>query len=123
MSDCIGAINGLLKYATNNFPSQVQLQDVKTLSAFPIGFAKLLYIQWLGLQNPASLITKNISDMRQTLASSFLLNQYYANRLNYLAVTSKLPWVKSSVLYQLINKNLQIARKMFNFCWILRPAE
>jgi hypothetical protein len=111
MSDCTGAINGLLKYATNNFPNQVQLQDVKTLSTFPIGFAKLQDIQWLGLQNPASLVTKNISDMRQTLASNFLLNQYYANRLSYLAVTSKLPWVKSSVLYQLINKNLQIAQE------------
>ena len=49
MSDCVGAVNGLLKYAINNFPSQVQVQDLRTLSTFPIGFAKLQDIRWLGL--------------------------------------------------------------------------
>jgi len=41
MADCTGAVNGLLKYAINNFPAQVKIDDVRTLSTFPIGFAKL----------------------------------------------------------------------------------
>lgn len=39
MSDCMGAVNGLFKYASSNFPNQVNLNDPKTLSPFSIGFA------------------------------------------------------------------------------------
>jgi hypothetical protein len=41
LADCNSAINGLFKYAIDLFPSQVNLQDISTLSSFPLGFAKI----------------------------------------------------------------------------------
>jgi hypothetical protein len=64
LSDCNAAVNGLLKYAMGNFPAQVNIQDVRTLSAFPIGFAKLQNIKWIGLDIPPSYVTQSVLAMR-----------------------------------------------------------
>ncbi len=69
LTDCNSAVNGLLKYAINNFPSQVDLNDVRTLSSFPLGFAKLQSIKWIGLETSPSYVTKDVVAMRQNLAN------------------------------------------------------
>lgn len=101
MNDCIGAMNGLLKYASNNFPSQVNLQDPKTVAPFSTGFADLQDIKWLGLNTPKSYVTKDVIGMRQTLANSLLANQYYIDTFTLLAQT-KLNWDKDSNLFKTI---------------------
>lgn len=55
MNDCRGAINGLIKYASTNFPSQVNLKDPSTLSPFSINFADMQDLKWLGLTTSPSL--------------------------------------------------------------------
>jgi hypothetical protein len=58
MNDCMGAINGLIKYASSNFPSQINLKDPSTLAPFSIGFADMQDIKWLGLAIPTFYATK-----------------------------------------------------------------
>lgn len=64
MNDCIGVMNGLLKYASTNFPNQVNLQDPKTVTPFSTGFADMQDIKWLGLTTPKSYVTKDVAAMR-----------------------------------------------------------
>ncbi len=64
LSDCDSAITGLLRYAINTFPPQVDLQNIKTLSSFSIGFAQLQSIKYIGLEAPPSILTKDIVVMR-----------------------------------------------------------
>ncbi len=64
MNDCMGAVNGLIKYASSNFPNQVNLNDPKTLSPFSMGFADMQDIKWLGLAIPTTYATKEVVAMR-----------------------------------------------------------
>lgn len=64
MTDCSNSINGLLKYAINNFPNQVNVQDPKTMSPFSIGFANMQDVKWIGLNTPPSFVTSDVVAMR-----------------------------------------------------------
>ena len=57
LDNCIGVIDRLLKYASGSFTSQVSVADNRGLSAFPIGFATLADLKWIGLKPPKSVIT------------------------------------------------------------------
>ncbi len=93
LTDCNSAVNGLLNYAINKFPSQVDLQDIRTLSSFPLGFAKLQSIKWIGLETSPTYVTKDVVSTRQILADKLLENQYYLDSMTVLTKV-KLPWIK-----------------------------
>lgn len=101
MKDCIGSMNGLLKYSSENFPAQINIQDPTTVAPFAVGFADLQDVKWLGLETPKSFITKDVIDMRQTLANTLFANQYYIDTFTLLAQT-KLNWDKDSTLFRTI---------------------
>lgn len=77
MTTCISAIDGLLSYAVNLFPTQISIQDNRGLSSYPIGFADLLNIRFLGLKVPPSYVTDAVVEARKTLADQVFLNNYY----------------------------------------------
>lgn len=94
-------MNGLLKYSSENFPAQINIQDPTTVAPFAVGFADLQDVKWLGLETPKSFITKDVIDMRQTLANTLFANQYYIDTFTLLAQT-KLNWDKDSTLFRTI---------------------
>lgn len=98
MEDCMGAVNGLLKYASSNFPNQVNLNDPKTLSPFSIGFADLQDIKLFGLNIPPTYATKEVVAMREQIANSLFLHQYYVDKINDMNLA--LPFDKESKLWQ-----------------------
>jgi hypothetical protein len=53
----MSAIDGLLKYAINQFPSQISIEEGRGLSSYPIGFSSLIDIKFLGLVIPPSYVT------------------------------------------------------------------
>jgi hypothetical protein len=101
MTSCTGAVNGLIKYASINFPNQVNLKDPSTLSPFSIGFADMQDVKWLGLAVPTFYATKEVVAMRATIGDELLKNQYYFDVMTSLAQI-KLPLAKDSILYRTI---------------------
>jgi hypothetical protein len=110
MTDCGTAINGLMKYAISNFPSQVNVQDPKTLSAFSVGFANMQDVKWIGLDAPSSFVTADVKNMREKIGNNTAKNQYYFDALSAL-LQAKLPWVKSSKLYIEINNSFTTSKQ------------
>jgi hypothetical protein len=113
MNDCAGAVNGLIKYASSNFPSQVNLTDPRTLSPFSIGFADMQDIKWIGLNTPKSYATQEVVEMRSKLADVMFRNQNLIDKISSLS--NSLPWDKDSEFWKsmtaipaLCKKNIDI---------------
>lgn len=97
MGDCAGAINGLIRYASSNFPSQVDISNPNTLSPFSLGFADLQDIKWIGLAIPKFYVNKDVVAMRESLADQLLKSQFYMDRVSALITDfSYFPWDKAA---------------------------
>jgi hypothetical protein len=59
-------------------------------------------IKWIGLDTPASFVTKEVISMRERLANTKLRYEYYYESLTNFMQAS-LPWVKTSNLYTKID--------------------
>lgn len=100
MVSCQKAVNGLLDYATQSFTTQVSVVDNKGMSSFPIGFASLVDIRWLGINIPPSWVNYDVQQARIRLGDAFYENKYYIEKFYVLLSKYPIPWNKTSTLYK-----------------------
>lgn len=82
MAACNSAVDGLLRYASENFPNQVNFQENRGLSPYPVGFASLTSIKFLGLLPAKTYVSDEVVAARIKLGQALVENQYYYNKVN-----------------------------------------
>ncbi len=100
MDNCVKAANGMLNYAVENFPKQISFNPDNGLVPLGTGFVKHDPIAEYGLTPPPSLVTKEVIDDRNYLASVLEENQYYQQKLNSLIMGYPVPWDSNSDIYK-----------------------
>lgn len=123
MEKCVKTADGLLSYATDNYPNQISYSDGgKGLEPLGLGFAHYTPIRYIGLTPSDTLVTPQVQKVRLTLASIYKANQYYQEKayqiMNGYPVQSQ--FLKPSTLYANASLLYDIAKSNIN---ILKPAQ
>lgn len=100
MENCMFVVDRLIQYAVNDFTSQVSVTENKGLSSFPIGFALMVDIKWLGLVIPPSWVNYAVEQARTKLGEAFYENKYYIEKFHVLLDKYPVAWNKNSTLYK-----------------------
>lgn len=120
LTACENAAQGLVTYGSATFPAQVSFTGSgKGLNPLGEGFASSVSISKVGLQVPASLVTPQIKQDRQTLGEELLENQYYQDKLGALVNHYPVAWDEQSNTYKSAGKYYNRAKN--NVDTLLNP--
>ncbi len=100
MDNCVKTANGLLSYATDNFPTQFSFKDNTGLTPLGLGFAQYKPMSYTGLTPPPSYVTAQVQADREALATAYSDAQYYVQNLQSLLQGYPVALDNGSDLYQ-----------------------
>src|SRR3989339_13967 len=120
LGNCTQAANGLLDYATNNFSTQYSFTTGQGLTPLGVGFSTYIPIRYIGLKEPASLVTPQVQKDRQKLSTDLDEYNYYQQKLYELLYGYPVAWDTTSTIYKNIQSLYQ--RSQNNIQVILNPS-
>jgi len=84
LSACQGIIDGVITYAMNNFPQQIDFQDGKVLGSAEITSYTYMPFTVLGLDVGPSILNSTIIDARAKLGETYTTYNIYATQIEHV---------------------------------------
>ncbi len=97
MASCQKYVDGLIDYAKNDFPKQIDGRTGKGFS--PGGTVTTVSAATLGITIAPSFLTPQINAARIALSKQYFFNDYYNQKLFLLVKSYPVEWIQSSSIY------------------------
>jgi tetratricopeptide (TPR) repeat protein len=117
MVNCVRVADGMLDYAKDNFPNQINFNPTTSKGLVPlgIGFSEYIPIGLIGLKEPTSLVTDEVIKARTEIAEEINLYRQYENKISELINSYPGVWDRNNNFYKKMQMLLERSKKNLNY--------